>query len=91
MGWPATASGGGMKEETRELGSPGSVESATVSAWLDNLGGRVSGQGLPGRIHPGQAECWVEPEQWLARLLPELFRLEGRDAWSRHEKWYNLG
>ena len=38
--------------------------------------GRMSGQLFPGPIHPGQLERRVEPEDRLARLLPELFRLE---------------
>ncbi len=53
--------------------------------------GRMPGQSFPGSIDPGHAERLIEPEHRLARLLPELVRLERRNAWRRHEKWSNLG
>ena len=53
--------------------------------------GRMPCQSFPGAIDPGHAERLIEPKHRLARLLPELVRLERRNAWSRHGKWFNLG
>src|SRR5208337_715648 len=53
--------------------------------------GTMPCQSFPGAIDPGHAERLIEPEHRLARLLPELVRLERRNAWRRHEKWFNLG
>ena len=52
--------------------------------------GRLPRQRFPGPVHPAHAQRRVEPEHWLARLLPDLVRLERRSAWRRHEKWFNL-
>jgi hypothetical protein len=38
--------------------------------------GWITGQILPRPIHPDQLKRRVEPEDRLARLLPELIRLE---------------
>ena len=41
---------------------------------------RITGQLLPGPVHPDQLERRVEPEDRLARQLPELIRLERDEA-----------
>ena len=48
-------------------------------------------QSFPAAIDPDHADRLIEPEHRLARLLPELVRLERRNVWKRHEKWFNLG
>src|SRR5208337_4781224 len=55
-----------------------------------NRRGGTSGERFPGVIDPVDTKGLIEPEQGLARLLPELFWLERRNARTRHEWCFNL-
>ena len=56
-----------------------------------NRRGGASGERFPGVIDPVETKGLIEPEQGLARLLPELFWLERRNARTRHEWCFSLG
>ncbi len=87
-GWPATASGGGTKLAATSAGSPDSVGPYAAQFGPEQLG-RMPCQSFPAQLT--QVTRSVDRAKTSApRLLPELVRLERRNAWSRHGKWFNL-
>ena len=79
-GWPANDSGGGWKLAARSARSPAACRTVSLTGQSHHRVGRITGQVLPGPVHPDQLERRVEPEDRLACQLPELIRLEWDEA-----------
>ena len=81
--------GRGLRQDRSRSAATGRIAGNAIQP--QDRFGRADRSALPGSVHPGHAERRIEPEHRLSRLLPELVRLEGRNAWRRHEKWFSLG